>query len=538
MKEDQPEQIDAPDGREPDRRYWDLLEAAPDGILEVSADGSIVLVNAVAAKMFGYDRSELIGKLVEDLVPSQYRDVHVKHRSGYWVQPQTRPMGSGLALSALRKDGTEFPVEISLSPVAYPGGFRVIAIVRDVTERQRAEERIRAVREQHTAELAIKNQELAARNQEAEKANRLKSEFLASMSHELRTPLHTVIGFSELLLEELEGPLNAKQRRFLGHIKQDSQHLLELINDILDLSKIEAGRLELRPEEFEVAGAVEEVIGSVRLPADEKFLALQSHVAPDLLLYADRVRFKAILYNLLSNAVKFTPERGRIDVICSADTETLVISVRDTGVGIAAEEHTLIFDNFHQVGATTKGVREGTGLGLAITKRLVELHSGSIEVQSELGKGAEFIVRLPLDRRVSPKRTKGDRSRPLVLVVEDEPNASELVVSYLNSSGFDTLTATNATEAIQKAIESLPDAITLDLLIPGGKGWKVLTELKRKPETSSIPVVVVSVLEERQRALQLGATDYLVKPVSRDVLVAAVGKHAKSSANATREELP
>jgi PAS domain S-box-containing protein len=538
MKEDQPGQIEAPDQQAPDRRYWDLLEAAPDGILEVSADGAIVLVNAVAAKMFGYDRSELIGKPVEDLVPSHYRDLHVKHRAGYWARPQTRSMGSGLALSALRRDGTEFPVEISLSPVAYPDAFRVIAIVRDVTERQRAEDKIRVVREQYTAELAIKNQELAARNQEAEKANRMKSEFLASMSHELRTPLHTVIGFSELLLEELEGPLNAKQRRFLGHIKQDSQHLLELINDILDLSKIEAGRLELRPEEFDVAGAVEEVIGSVRLPADEKFLALQSHVAPDLLLYADRVRFKAILYNLLSNAVKFTPEHGRIDVTCTVETETLVTSVRDTGIGISAEEHALIFDNFHQVGSTTKGVREGTGLGLAITKRLVELHSGSIEVQSELGKGAEFIVRLPLDRRVSPTRPNPDRSRPLVLVVEDEPNASELVVSYLSSSGFDTLTATNAGEAVQKAIESLPDAITLDLLIPGGKGWKVLTELKRKPETSSIPIIVVSVLEERQRALQLGATDYLVKPVSRDVLVAAVGKHAKSNASSTREELP
>jgi PAS domain S-box-containing protein len=519
-----------------DRRYWDLLEAAPDGILEVAADGAIVLSNAVAAKLFGYDRTELIGKAIEDLVPSRYRDVHVKHRAGYWAHPQTRPMGSGLALSGMRKDGTEFPVEISLSPVAYPEGFRVIAIVRDVTERKKAEEKIRAVRELYTSELAVKNQELAARNQEVEKANRLKSEFLASMSHELRTPLHTVIGFSELLLEEIEGPLNAKQKRFLGHIKQDSQHLLELINDILDLSKIEAGRLELRREEFEVTGAVEEVLASIRLPAGEKSQSVDASVAPGILLYADRVRFKEILYNLLSNAVKFTPEYGRIEVTGNAESETLVISVRDTGIGIATEQHAVIFDKFHQVGATTKGVREGTGLGLAITKRLTELHNGSIEVRSQPGKGAMFTVRLPLDSRVSQRYGKAEREQPLVLVVEDEPNASELLVNYLRSSGFDTVTASSAGEAVQRAIESLPDAITLDLLIPGGKGWRVLTELRRRQETASIPIIVVSVLEERERALQLGATGYLIKPVSREVLIAALEKYAGLYASSIHRE--
>jgi PAS domain S-box-containing protein len=515
------------DERQSDRHYWDLLEAAPDGILEVAADGAIVLSNAVAAKMFGYDREELIGKGVEDLVPTRYRHAHVSHRAVYWSRPQTRPMGSGLALSAMRKDGTEFPVEISLSPIAYPDGFRVIAIVRDVTERQRAEEKIRAVREQYTAELAVKNQELAARNKEIERANRLKSEFLASMSHELRTPLHTVIGFSELLLEEIEGPLNTKQKRFLGHIKQDSQHLLELINDILDLSKIEAGRLELRHEEFDVSGALDEVLASVRLAANEKLQTLASEVAPGILLYADRLRFKEILYNLLSNAVKFTPEYGRIEVTANVEDETLVTSVRDTGIGIGADDQARIFDKFQQVGATTKGVREGTGLGLAITKRLTELHRGSIEVQSEPGKGATFTVRLPLDSRVVHRHEKVRRARPLVLVVEDEPNASELLVSYLGSSGFDTATAASAGEAVLKAIESLPDAITLDLLIPGGKGWKVLTELRRRQETSSIPIIVVSVLEEKARAMQLGATDYLIKPVSREVLIGTLAKHAK-----------
>jgi CheY-like chemotaxis protein len=225
--------------------------------------------------------------------------------------------------------------------------------------------------------------------------------------------------------------------------------------------------------------------------------------------------------------VKFTPEYGRIEVTSGVEDEALVTSVCDTGVGIAPEDHARIFDKFQQVGATTKGVREGTGLGLAITKRLTELHNGSIAVHSEPGKGATFTVRLPLDWRVSWRHSGRERQRPLVLVVEDEPNASELLVNYLNSSGFDTATASSAGEAVQQAIESLPDAITLDLLIPGGKGWKVLTELRRKQETFSIPIIVVSVLEERDRALQLGATDYLVKPVSREVLIATLARHAK-----------
>ena len=466
-------------------------------------------------------------KIIEDLVPSQHRNAHVRRRTEYWTHPQTRSMGSGLALSGLRKDGTEFPVEISLSPVAYPEGMRVIAIVRDVTERQRAEERIRAVREQYTDELALKNQELAARNEEVEKANRLKSEFLASMSHELRTPLHTVIGFSELLLEEIEGALNAKQKRFLGHIKQDSQHLLEVINDILDLSKIEAGRLELRREEFEVLGAVEEVIASIHLAAAEKSQILEVNVQSGILLYADRVRFKEILYNLLSNALKFTPEYGRIGVTSTVKNEVLSTLVRDTGIGIAIEDQVRIFDKFHQVSATTKGVREGTGLGLAITKRLVELHGGSIEVQSRPTEGATFVVQIPLDCRISRAPGAADRVRPLVLVVEDEPNASELLVNYLNSSGFDTETASSAGEAVLKAMKSVPSAITLDLLIPGGKGWKVMKELRARAETMSIPIIVVSVLEEKDRALQLGAVEYLVKPVSREVLVTTLAKHTK-----------
>jgi signal transduction histidine kinase len=228
------------------------------------------------------------------------------------------------------------------------------------------------------------------RNREVEHANQLKSEFLASMSHELRTPLHTVIGFAELLGEEIEGPLNDKQKRFIGHIHKDSMHLLELINDVLDLSKIEAGSLRIRRESLDIEAGVEEAISSIRPGAAAKSIAIETAVSVDTPVLADPLRFKQILYNLLSNALKFTPEGGRIRVEGRRDARFVEISVVDSGIGIPHEKHSDIFDKFYQLGATTKGVREGTGLGLAITKALVQAHGGRIWVTSEPGKGSRF----------------------------------------------------------------------------------------------------------------------------------------------------
>ncbi len=505
-----------------ERRFRNLLEAAPDGILEVDQQGRIVLANASASQLFGYPPGELEGMSVETLIPEQYRDLHIGHRAHYWTAPATRPMGSGLALSGRRKDGTDFPVEISLSPVQSEEGMRVTAVIRDVSGRQRAEERIRHMQESYTAELAAKNYELAMRNQEIERADRLKSEFLASMSHELRTPLHTVIGFTELLLEEIEGPLNEKQRRFLGHIRQDSNHLLELINDILDLSKIESGRMELKPEDFDVAAAIEEVLGGIRPLAAAKSLELVIDTPPAIALRADRVRFREILYNLLSNAVKFTPEGGRITVASAVEGGSVVITVEDTGIGIRREDHVSIFDKFHQVGNTTKGVREGTGLGLAITKRLVEMHGGTIAVDSEPGRGSRFTVMLP---RTGAKPADGQkqqrprRQKPLVLIAEDDAGARELLATYLVPHGYDVASAGTVDDAIASALTLYPDAITLDLQLGDEISWRVFDVLKQSPETARIPILVVSVFDEAEEALRRGAADYLVKPVSRETLL-------------------
>ena len=256
-------------------RFRELLEAAPDAIIETNADGNIVLLNAATEQLFGYTRAELLGRTVDCLIPDDARSRHAAHRAHYMGNPTTRPMGSGLQLNGRRKDGTHFPVEISLSPVKSATGFRISAIIRDVSERKKVEEQLRAVNEKFTAELTLANRELELRNREIEQANRLKSEFLASMSHELRTPLHTIIGFSELLGEELEGPLNTKQKRFIDHVHKDSLHLLELINEILDISKIEAGKLTLHAEAFNVFDAVAEVLGSIAPVAAAKSISLE-----------------------------------------------------------------------------------------------------------------------------------------------------------------------------------------------------------------------------------------------------------------------
>ena len=372
-----------------ERRFRQLLEAAPDAIVEVSADGQIILVNRIAEEMFGYRRDELVGKSVDLLVPDAVRPQHDRHRDSYLEHPRTRPMGSGLDLHARRRDGTLFPVEISLSPIQTDSGMHVTAVIRDVTERKRADQEVRRLQSQYTSELE-------GRNREIERANRLKSEFLASMSHELRTPLHTIIGFAELLQEGAEGELNETQRRFVQHIHRDSGHLLELINDVLDLSKIEAGGMVLKRERYPLARSIGEALAAIRPAAAAKRIRIEERGQAGCEIDADPLRVKEMLYNLLSNAVKFTPEGGTVWIESAVEGGFARITVADTGIGIPPDEQENIFDKFYQVGNTTRGVREGTGLGLSITKELVQMHGGWMEVTSAPGQGSRFTFTLPM----------------------------------------------------------------------------------------------------------------------------------------------
>jgi signal transduction histidine kinase len=249
--------------------------------------------------------------------------------------------------------------------------------------------------QERTAELADLNRQLEERNREVERANKMKSEFLARMSHELRTPLNAIIGFSDLLAEESAGPLADKQKRFIGHVSTGARHLLQLINDVLDVSKIEAGKFELRLADFVAADAITEVLSVIKPLAESREIQTNSSVGTDLIVHADRIRFKQILYNLLTNAVKFTHEGGKVDIEAFQETAFVRICIRDTGTGIPAEEQQAIFEEFHQVGDTTKSPSQGTGLGLSITKRLVELHGGRIWVESQPGSGSRFSFTIP-----------------------------------------------------------------------------------------------------------------------------------------------
>jgi signal transduction histidine kinase len=304
----------------------------------------------------------------------------------------TREEMLGLTVEARREDGSHFPVEISLLLVKSEKGFRVTAIIRDITERRQMEGRLRAAEEKYIRELEL-------RNREAERANRLKTEFLGNMSHELRSPLHTVIGFAQLLAEEKEGALNEKQKRFLGHIQTDSLHLLDLINDLLDLSKIEAGRLELRYEAVYIDVVIAESISSVQPRATAKSLEIGTDISIPTPVWADRLRVKQILHNLLTNAIKFTPNGGRVRVEATTGRGRFAeISVSDTGIGIPEDQQQAVFDKFYQVRTGIQRVHEGTGLGLAITRRLVDQHGGSISLKSEPGNGTCFTFTLPLEQ--------------------------------------------------------------------------------------------------------------------------------------------
>jgi len=369
-------------------------------------------------------------------------------------------------------------------------------------------------------------------------AHRAKSDFLASMSHELRTPLNAILGFSDLMRSEPESDgRRLVPEQWIEHVHVAGRHLLELINDVLDLAKVEAGRLDLRPEAVRVESAVAESIAGLRPLIEQKRLAVTSAIdMPPITV--DRSRLRQVLYNLLSNAIKYTPEDGAISVEGQVMDGETHISVSDTGVGIAPEDHERVFEEFIQVGEPDSRLG-GTGLGLALTRRLVEAHGGRMELRSAPGTGSRFTVILPMvpgvpdemataapaPRPAAAAQAQTAPGAPRVLVIEDDPQALVLLRSYMEPSGYRVVAAGDGEAGVRAARLERPAAILLDVLLPGTDGWEVLRRLKADAELRGIPVLMITVVDEREVGLALGAVDYLVKPIERSTLLAALARH-------------
>lgn len=396
---------------------------------------------------------------------------------------------------------------------------------------------------------------------EAEAANKAKTDFLANMSHELRTPLNHIIGFSELVVDKQLGELNKIQEEYLNDVLSSGKHLLSLINDILDLSKVEAGKLEFAPSDINPGALLENSLVMVKERAMKHRIQLSTRMGniPDIMI-ADERKLKQICYNLLSNAVKFTPDGGKIDVdaevidhqwlqnnvpapfganlltvIENKGSEYLKVTVTDNGIGIPAGSLKKIFGQFQQEGISTSKKYGGTGLGLALCKNLLELHKGGIWVESQIEKGSTFSFVIPLtghadNCRTDPVKTRPEsnpfsrRNKPLILIVDDDEKMCRRMSDIFTLEGYDVHTAMNGQSAITSTVETLPDLILLDLMLPKTDGWQVLTQLKADKKTRNIPIIICSVIEDHLMAQYHGACDYLIKPVQRQYLLDCLKK--------------
>jgi len=384
--------------------------------------------------------------------------------------------------------------------------------------------------EERTRELSLALSQVEAQRVALELASRHKSAFLAAMSHELRTPLNAVIGFSEVLLARMFGELNEQQADYMHDILTSGQHLLALINDILDLAKVEAGRMELVCTPFSLPDTLELSLSMVRERVARKALSMSLTVDPAVgLITADERKVTQVLVNLVTNAVKFTPEGGRIEITAGVEEEMAVIAVHDTGIGIAPDEQESIFEEFRQAGAP--GEREGTGLGLGLSKQFVVLHGGRISVESAVGCGSTFTVHLPIQPvgMAGGRCRAGGRGKSMsgerVLVVEDNEKNRKLVRDVLQFHGYEVLVAGTAAEGIALARTEQPSLILLDIQLPDLDGMAALRLLRAEPETAGIPIVAVTAYAmsgDRERLLGAGFTDYLAKPLDIKTFPAAV----------------
>jgi PAS domain S-box-containing protein len=497
------------------------IARALDAIVFADPEGKVIYANDSMARMWGYDYpEEIMGMFAGELIQSVEEGSQLFEK----MMKQGGAVGETIAR---KKDGSFFDIQIGINLIE--GDMIDQPIVMgsavDITERKAArkalvEERVALARrvEERTSELRQANAELA-------RADRLKDEFLASMSHELRTPLNTVLGMTEALQEEVYGPLTEKQSESMLNIEESGRHLLDLITDILDVAKINAEKIELEIGPVTVQSLCESSLRLIKEMAQKKRLKVSTNLDVSVpTIMGDERRLKQILVNLLSNAVKFTPEGGKVGLDVEGDPERKVVrvSVWDTGIGIAEEDMQLLFKPFVQLDSSLSRKYAGTGLGLALVSQLTELHGGSVLLQSKVDDGSRFTVTLPLeesgDERTTEEASPGGMEPgdiETALVIEDSPESARQLDRYLSGVGIRAQVYPRGEGAMEEALGIQPDVILLDIMLPEMHGWDVLRKLKEEPGTKDIPVIIISMLDEKSKGLKLGAAAYLVKPVSR-----------------------
>jgi PAS domain S-box-containing protein len=501
-----------------------ILESAEHAIVATSLDGTIVFWNDGARRLFGHDGADVVGR--ENLVSLHAPDSVDRVRA--MLEAARRDGASDGHLTRRHRDGSSFPTAVTITlrgdRDGTPLGFTVLA--RDAAA---------AAGGRATEELQRKNDELEEQYGRIQSANRLKSEFLANMSHELRTPLNGIIGFTELLHDEKVGDVSVEQKEFLADILTSSRHLLQLINDILDLSKVEAGKMEFHPEPVSPATVIEEVCDTLRTLAATKRIVVDVDVDTSLEdVVVDPSKLKQVLYNYLSNALKFTPEGGRIVVrVLPEGTDRFRVEVQDTGIGITAEDVAKLFNEFQQLDASAAKRYAGTGLGLALTKRIVEAQGGEVGVRSVPGEGSTFIAILPreaagasrpADVAEPPTAAFTPGGAPLVLIVEDNERDRAWIAETLTQAGYAVDTVATGKAALARAREQAYAAIALDLLLPDMPGQKVLAELRAEGPNRATPVVIVSVLADRNRGIGFKVHDILGKPLQPATLLESLAR--------------
>jgi PAS domain S-box-containing protein len=631
-----------------DERFRAILDSAPDAMVVTDSDGMITLVNARTEALFGYSRQELVGQRLELLIPERYRGGHHRHVAQYQASPATRPMGSGLELFGRRKNGTELPIEVSLSPLQSASGTTVSAAIRDITERKRMEDAARLLAERlssavesmldafalfdgsnhlvlcnsayrelcsdtiegslvgrsyqelldawidrieftsqadqegfrrerltriltdtatavdvrlrdgrslrvidrRTAEGGIVKtiwdltedvqlaEELRTARVVAEGANRAKSDFLSSMSHEIRTPLNAILGFAQLLERDRKEPLSDRHKKRVAQILQGGEHLLHLIDDILDLSRIEAGKVAVSLEPVAIRNVIEEMRSTLEPLATEHQvqITLDPLPVPAPCIAADRTRFAQILMNFGSNAIKYNRPGGAVFVSVFVVGQSVRVVVRDTGLGIPTDRQAQLFQPFQRAGQET-GVIQGTGIGLFISQRLAELMHGSVGFRSVVGEGSEFWVDMPAVRAselhsdrllsaVPPAAAVGTTRQRLLLYVEDNPANVAFMRDLVSSmDDVELISCSSAEAGVALARERAPDVILMDINLPGMNGFEALQALRATTATNQIPVIALTAAasaRDRERGLQDGFYAYMTKPIQVETLIATL----------------